>query len=78
MTDNKDFQGRINQLIELYEYRRNTLDHMVCNKYMFKGTFDQKERQRNFKEVDQVLMWVKRKEKPIMHKNFDSLWTGPY
>jgi hypothetical protein len=23
-------------------------------------------------------MWDKRKEKPGMHKKFDSLWIGPY
>jgi hypothetical protein len=37
-----------------------------------------KERQRDFKEGDFVLMWDKRREKPGMHKKFDSLWLGPY
>jgi hypothetical protein len=23
-------------------------------------------------------MWDKRREKPIMHQKFDSLWLGPY
>jgi hypothetical protein len=51
---------------------------MAKNKDKIKGTFDHKERQRNFKDGDLVLMWDKRKEKPRMHKKFDSIWLGPY
>jgi hypothetical protein len=32
----------------------------------------------DFQEGDFVLMWDKRREKPRMHKKFDSLWLGPY
>jgi hypothetical protein len=78
MTDSEALQGRIDQLIELDESRRGALDQMACNQEKIKGTFDHKARQRIFKEGDQVLVWDKRKEKPGMHKKFDSLWTGPY
>jgi hypothetical protein len=54
------------------------LDQMVCNQEKIKETFDNKERQRNFKEGDWVLVWDKRKEKPRVHKMFDSLCTWPY
>jgi hypothetical protein len=53
-------------------------DQMTKNQEKVKGTFDRKARQRDFKKGDQVLMWDKRREKPGMHKKFDSLWLGPY
>ena len=51
---------------------------MVKSKEKVKNTFDHKARGRNFVEGDLVLLWDKRKEKPGMHKKFDSLWGGPY
>ena len=42
------------------------------------NTFDHKEKERDFTEVDLVLLWDKRREKPGMHKKLDGLWTGPY
>jgi hypothetical protein len=71
-------QGRIDQLVELDESRRNAFDQMVRNQDKIKGTFDHKARQRYLEEGDLVLMWDKRKEKPGMHKKFDGLWLGPY
>jgi ribonuclease HI/transposase InsO family protein len=77
-TDAEAIQGRINQLIELDETRRNALGQMIKNQEKVKNTFDHKARGRNFVEGDLVLLWDKRKEKPGMHKKFDSLWGGPY
>jgi hypothetical protein len=54
------------------------LDQMARNQEKIKGTFDGKERQREFKEGDQVLLWDKRREKLGIHKMFDSIWIGPY
>jgi hypothetical protein len=53
-------------------------DQMEKNQEKVKGTFDRKERKRDFNKVEQVLMWDKRREKPGMHHKFDSLWLGPY
>jgi hypothetical protein len=78
MTNNEALQGRIDQLIELDESRRNALDQMARNQEKIKGIFDHKARQRSFKEGDHVLVWDKRKEKLGMHKKFDNLWIGPY
>jgi transposase InsO family protein len=78
VTDGEAIQGQINQLIELDEIRRNALGQMERNQEKIKNTFDHKAKERNFVEGDLVLLWDKRKEKPSMHKKFDSLWTGPY
>ena len=77
MIDSEALQGRIDQLIELDESRGGVLDQMARNQDKIKGTFDHKARERIFKG-GQVLLWDKRKEKPGMHKKFDSLWGGPY
>jgi hypothetical protein len=53
-------------------------DKMENNQKKKNGTFDHKARQRDFNKGDQDLMWDKRREKPGMHQNFDSLWLGPY
>jgi transposase InsO family protein len=77
-TDTEAIQGRINQLIELDETRRSAFGQMERNQEKIKNTFDHKAKERNFIEGDLVLLWDKRREKPGMHKKFDSLWTGPY
>jgi hypothetical protein len=77
-TDAEAIQGRINQLIELDETRRSALGQMTRNQEKIKNTFDHKAKERNFTKGDLVLLWDKRKEKPGMHKKFDSLWGGPY
>jgi hypothetical protein len=51
---------------------------MRRNQEKVKGTFNRKERQRDFKKGDQVLLWDKIREKPGMHQKFDSVWLGPY
>jgi hypothetical protein len=51
---------------------------MTRNQEKIKNTFDHKAKERNFTKGDLVLMWDKRREKPGMHKKFDSLWGGPY
>jgi hypothetical protein len=77
-TDAEAIQGRINQLIELDEARRSAFGQMERNQEKIKNTFDHKTKERNFTEGDLVLLWDKRREKPSMHKKFDSLWAGPY
>jgi hypothetical protein len=54
------------------------LGQMTRNQEKIKNTFDHKAKERNFAKGDLVLLWDKRKEKPGMHKKFDSLWGGPY
>jgi hypothetical protein len=71
-------QGRINQLIELDEMRRSALGQMTRNQEKIKNTFDNKAKERNFTKGDLVLLCDKRREKPSMHKKFDSLWGCPY
>jgi hypothetical protein len=51
---------------------------MERNQENIKNTFDYKAKERNFTKGDLVLLWDKRREKPCMHKKFDSLWGGPY
>jgi transposase InsO family protein len=77
-TDAEAIQGRINQLIELDETRRSAFGQMERNQEKIKNTFDHKAKERNFTKGDLVLLWDKRREKPGMHKKFDSLWGGPY
>jgi transposase InsO family protein len=77
-TDQEALQGRIDQLIELDKSRRNAFDQMVRNQDKIKGTLNHEARQRYLEEVDLVLMWDKRKEKPGVLKKFDGLWLGPY
>jgi hypothetical protein len=74
----KAIQGRFNQLMELDETQRSALGQMTRNQEKIKNTFDHKSKERNFIKGDLVLLWDKRKEKPSMHKKFDSLWGGPY
>jgi hypothetical protein len=77
-TDAEAIQGRINQLIELDEMRWSAFGKMERNQEKIKNTFDHKTKERNFTEGDLILLWDKRREKPGMHKKFDSLWAGPY
>ena len=53
------------------------MDQMGKNQEKIKNTFDHKAKGKIFTEGDLVLLWDKRKEKPGMHKKFDSLWGGP-
>ena len=70
--------NRINQIIELDENRRKSLDHSIRNQDKIKRTFDKSARPRSFQIGDTVLLWDKRREKPGKHEKFDSLWLGPY
>jgi hypothetical protein len=76
--DTEAIQGRINQLIELDETRRSALGQMTRNQENIKNTFDHKAKERNFTKGDLILLWDKRKEKPGLHKKFNSLCGGPY
>jgi hypothetical protein len=57
-TDGEAIQGRINQLIELDETRRNALGQMERNQEKIKNTFDHKAKERNFAEGDLVLVEI--------------------
>jgi hypothetical protein len=57
--DAEAIQGRINQLIELDETRRNALGQMTRNQEKIKNTFDHKAKERSFAEGDLVLLWDK-------------------
>jgi hypothetical protein len=64
--------------VELEESMKVSLSQMVKGQEKVKNTFDHKEKERDFKEWDLVLLWDKRREKPGMHKKLDGLWIGPY
>jgi hypothetical protein len=53
------------------------LDQMARNQEKIKGMFDHKARQ-SFQRRRPSTIVGQKKEKPGMHKKFDSLWTGPY
>jgi hypothetical protein len=77
-TEEEAIWGRIDQLVELDESRRVALSQMEKCQEKVKNTFDHKEKERDFKEGDLVLLWDKRRQKPGMHKKLDRLWIGPY
>jgi hypothetical protein len=62
----------------LDESRRNIVSQIERSQGKINNTFHHKEKDRDFTEVDLVLLWDKRREKPGMHKKLDGLWIGPY
>ena len=73
-TKNKDsLEEIINQLVQLDESRRYAFDKIVKEQALTKQTFDQSVVNREFKEVDLVLIWDMRGEKPGNDKKFQSL-----
>ena len=66
-------EKRINQIIELDESRRVSLDHSLRHQESMKGTFDKSARPRSFQIGDTVLLWDKRREKSGKHGKFDNL-----
>ena len=64
--------------MELEETKQVVFNHMLKNRELIKGTFDQKSRPRTLTKRDLILMWNKRKENPCMHMMFDCLWLGPF
>ena len=73
-----EMEQRVNQIIELDESRRESLDQMLRHQESVKGTFDKSAKPRSFQIGDTVLLWDKRREKPGKHGKFDSLWRGLY
>ena len=67
-------EQRINQIIELDESRRASLDQSLRHQESMKGTFDKLARPRAFQIGDTLLLWDKRREKAGKHGKFDSLW----
>ena len=72
-----EMEQRVNQIIELDESRRASLDLLLRHQESVKGTFDKLVKPRSFQIGDMVLLWDKRREKPGKHGKFDSLWRGP-
>jgi hypothetical protein len=68
-TDAEAIQGRINQLIELDETRRNALGQMIRNQEKVKNTFDHKAKGRSFAEGDLVLCGTKEKRSLVCTRN---------
>ena len=77
-SDHDAIQNIINQLIELDENRRKSLDQSIKNSDKIKRTFDKSSRPRSFQICDTVLLWEKRREKSRKHGKFDSVWMGHY
>ena len=78
ISDHDAIQNRINQLIELDESRRNSLDQSIRNSDKVKRTFDRSTWLGSFQVGDVVFLWDNRREKPEKNGKFDSLWLGPY
>ena len=76
--EGEEMEQRINQIIELDESRRASLDQALRHQESMKGTFDKSAKPRPFKVGDTVLLWDKRREKSGKHGKFDSLWRGPF
>ena len=77
-SDQEAIQNRINQLIELDESRRNSLDQSIRNSDKVKRTFDKCTQLGSFQVGDRVLHWDKQWEKPRKHGKLDNLWLGLY
>ena len=77
-SDQDAIHSRVNQLIELDENRRKSLDQSIRNSDKIKRTFDKSTKPRSFQVGDTILLWDKQREKPGKHGKFDSLWMGPY
>ena len=72
-TEQAEMEQRINQIIELDESIRATLDQSLKHQESMKGTFDKLARPRAFQIGDTILLWDKRRENPGKHEKFDSL-----
>ena len=68
----------INEITELDESQRASLDQSLKNQESMKGTFDKSARPSAFQIGDIVLLWDKRREKPGKHGKFYSIWKGPF
>ena len=78
-SSNQDaIQNIVNQLNELDENRRKSLDQSIGNSDQVKRTFDKSTRLGSFQFGDTVLLWEKQREKIGKHGKFDHLWMGPY
>jgi hypothetical protein len=64
--------------VELDASRRVDLSQMAKNQEKVKNNFDHKSKEIGFTEGDLVFLWDKRREKPVMHKKLDGLWTGAH
>ena len=72
-TEQSEMEQRINQIIELDESRKVSLDQSLRHQESMKGTFHKSVRPRSFQIRDTVLIWDKIREKPGNHGKFDSL-----
>lgn len=77
-TSNQEaFVARIQQLIQLYESRQDSLEKITNKKGKVNKCFEQDAHDHVFQKGDMVLLWDKKNEKPGKHGKFDSLWLGP-
>ena len=58
-SDQDAIQNIVNQLIELDENRRKSLDQSIINSDKINRTFDKSTRPRSFQVGDTVLLWDK-------------------
>jgi hypothetical protein len=68
-TNQQAVQARIDQLVELDEHRRATLQKFTTSQDDTKKKFDKKSKPRVFNEGDLVLHWDKQHEKPEIIRN---------
>ena len=77
-AEKDEMEQRVNQIIELDESRRASLDQLLRHQESVKGTFDKLAKPRSFQIGDTILLWDKRREKQGKHGKFVNVWRGPY
>ena len=73
-----DMQERMDELVELYEQRKDATIKNAKLQHQMKYLYDKKAIDRKFEPDDMVLMWNARLEDKGKHEKFDPIWLGPY
>ena len=71
-------QERMDELVGLYEHRRNVAMKNAKLQHHMKYLYDKKVVDRKFEPDDMVLMWNARLEDNGKHGTFNPIWLGPY
>lgn len=75
---NDALEKRILYLTKIQEQREEMVDKITVHQARVRKIFDRNPRSRKFMIGDLVLLWDKCREPKGAHKNFDSLWIGPF
>jgi hypothetical protein len=77
-ADPNDIQRRINQMIQLQQYREEVYNRTQVIQENIKKIYDKRTKEDNFDLGDLVLKWDSRNEDKGKHGKFDILWKDPY